>query len=164
MSKPAVIALRIVVTLLAVSTVHPAEARGQSNTATGGRSNTRIGLAAGVSLSEGGGRHESFAAEQTINRRWLAIRAEMMWVHWAGNNGPVSATADAVVPVLRKPLSPYAIGGVGVYGIGAVGRQMSYNAGAGLRYDSREVRYYAEVRAHPASRTLLSLGVMLGVR
>jgi hypothetical protein len=90
-----------------------------------------------------------------------------MWAHWASYAGPVSVTANAVVPVgwlrLRAAaLRPYAIAGAGAYGVGTGGPTLRANVGAGLRLAVGRVGAFAEARRHGAyARTFLTVGATM---
>lgn len=96
----------------------------------------------------------------------VEFRGELGWLLGASATGPVSATANALVPatVLRlgpdRRLQAYLVGGVGAYGVGSVGPALGANAGTGARLDGGRAAVRLEVRRHWANR---SYGVALGV-
>jgi hypothetical protein len=103
----------------------------------------------------------------------VEFRGELTWAHWASYAGPVALTANAVVPVGRIALDaehaaltlrPYAIGGLGVYGVGGVPpRKGHWNLGAGLRLAGVRRAVFLEARQLAAySRTSLAGGFTLG--
>lgn len=103
----------------------------------------------------------------------MEFRGELSWVNWNSYAGPVALTANAVVPVGRIALDaedaaltlrPYAIGGLGVYGVGSVPpRKGHWNVGAGLRLAGVRRAVFVEARQLAAySRTSLAGGFTLG--
>jgi hypothetical protein len=103
----------------------------------------------------------------------VEFRGELTWVRWNSYAGPVGLTANAVAPVGRislggsdAPLTlrPYAIGGIGVYGVGSVPpRKGHWNVGAGVRLEGVRRAVFLETRQLAAyRRTSIAGGITLG--
>ena len=121
-----------------------------------------------------GGRLHSALLATVAPRHWpVEFRGELTWVRWSSYAGPVSLTANAVVPVghialggedAPLTLRPYAIGGLGVYGVGSVPpRKGHWNVGGGLRLAGVRRAVFLEARQLAAyRRTSLAGGFTLG--
>lgn len=121
-----------------------------------------------------GGSFHSALLATLAPRRWpVEFRGELSWALWDSYAGPVALSANAVVPVGRVALDggaapltlrPYAIGGVGVYGVGGVPpRKGHWNVGGGVRLETLRHAVFLESR-HLAAyrRTSLAGGITLG--
>ncbi len=97
----------------------------------------------------------------------LEWRADVMWVHWASYTGPVSVTANAILPIGGLLLGggrlrPYVLAGYGVYGVGSSVRNDAVNAGGGLRFELDRASLFVEGRRHlEYRRDFLTLGLTL---
>jgi hypothetical protein len=140
-----------------------------------------VGLAIGAASQpypvgaepRGGSVHSALLAT-VAPRRWpVELRGELTWVRWDSYAGPVALTANAVVPVGRMALDaersaltlrPYAIGGLGVYGVGGVPpRKGHWNLGGGVRLEGVRRAVFLEARQLAAyRRTSLAGGFTLG--
>jgi hypothetical protein len=115
------------------------------------------------------GRLHSMLVVGVAPARWpVELRADVMWAHWASFAGPVSATANVVLPFGtitlddRARVRPYVLAGTGYYGVGGVSPQMGVNAGAGARLELPRIAAFVEGRRHGRyQRTFLTLGVAL---
>jgi hypothetical protein len=116
----------------------------------------------------GGSLHSALLAT-VAPRRWaVELRGELAWVNWSSYAGPVALTANAVVPVGRIALDveeaalalrPYAIGGLGVYGVGGVPpRKGHWNLGAGVRLEGVRRAVFLEARQLAAYRRMSVAG------
>jgi hypothetical protein len=132
-----------------------------------------VGLGTGVSsLPTRGadpqvGRFHSLLTVAVIPARGrVELRGDLMWAHWASYAGPVSATANVVVPVGSVSLGsqvrarPFVLAGTGYYGVGTPAPEVGANVGAGVRFEGSRLGAFVEGRRHRAySRTFLTLGV-----
>ena len=121
-----------------------------------------------------GGRFHSALLATVSPRRWpVEFRGELTWANWASYAGPVGLVANAVVPVGRIALDaehaaltlrPYAIAGLGVYGVGGVPpRKGHWNLGGGVRLAGARRAVFLEARQLAAyRRTSLAGGFTLG--
>jgi hypothetical protein len=113
------------------------------------------------------GRRHSLLTVGLVPARWrVELRGDLMWAHWPSNAGPVSATANVVVPVGSLSLGtatrvrPFVLVGAGVYGVGNPEPPMGANAGAGVRLEVSRLGGFVEVRRHMAyERTFLTFGL-----
>lgn len=147
----------LVALLLAVA---PGRADAQGRVTVGVAGGGSIGRGAGPGL---GGRdyHALLAAAVAPGRSPVAVRLDALLVGWSSHAGPLSLTANAVLP--RRPaaaLTPYVIGGWGVYGLGSVRRATGWNAGLGLRARAGRATLFGEARRHgPYTRDAVSVGL-----
>jgi hypothetical protein len=122
---------------------------------------------------QGGRLHSALLATLAPSGWPVEFRGELTWVRWSSYAGPVALTANAVVPVGRTALGsgdaplmlrPYAIGGMGLYGVGSVPpRKGHWNVGAGVRLEGVRRAVFVEARQLKAySRTSFAGGITLG--
>ena len=78
----------------------------------------------------------------------IAVRADAMLVGWNSDAGPLSLSANLVLPLRLPVVTPYAMAGYGKYGIGSAQQVKGWNAGAGVRIGVGRVGVFAEARRH----------------
>ena len=90
----------------------------------------------------------------------IGVRVDAMLHKNAFDQYSTNLLAD-VVYVLAIPLvQPYALLGVGKYGIGRSGDASGWNGGVGVRVRTPAIAFYAEARRHQRiSRDLLTIGI-----
>jgi hypothetical protein len=88
------------------------------------------------------------AAQLDVPLLPLAVRADAMLVGWNSNAGPLSLSANLVLPLRLPVVTPYVIAGYGTYGVGSAQKMEGWNAGAGVRLGVGRVGMFAEARRH----------------
>ena len=90
----------------------------------------------------------------------LAVRADAMLVGWNSDAGPLSLSANLVLPLRLPVVTPYVIAGYGKYGVGSAQTMKGWNAGAGVRLGVGRVGVFAEARRHEVyARDAYSFGL-----
>jgi len=90
----------------------------------------------------------------------LAIRGDALLVGWNSSAGPLSFTANVVLPLRLPVVTPYVIAGYGTYGVGSARKTEGWNAGAGVRLGVGRVGVFAEARRHQVyARDAFSFGL-----
>jgi hypothetical protein len=100
------------------------------------------------------------AAQLDVPLLPLAVRADAMLVGWNSDAGPLSLSANLVLPLRLPVVTPYVMAGYGKYGVGSAQTMKGWNAGAGVRLGVGRVGVFAEARRHQVyARDAYSFGL-----
>lgn len=100
------------------------------------------------------------AAQVDVPLLPLAVRGDAMLVGWNSDAGPLSLSANLVLPLRLPVVTPYVIAGYGKYGVGSAQTMKGWNAGAGVRLGVGRVGVFAEARRHQVyARDAYSFGL-----
>jgi hypothetical protein len=109
----------------------------------------------------GGGEYNALVAAQLdVPLLPLAARVDALLVGWNSDAGPLSLTANVVLPLRLPVVTPYVMAGYGRYGVGSAQKLEGWNAGAGVRLGVGRVGVFAEARRHQVyARDAYSFGL-----
>lgn len=128
------------------------------------------GLALGMAFNSAGtgavasgswtrGRHALLTLDVEAANIPARLRGEMMAVSLPQAHGPVSLGASVVLPLGRDRLRPYALAGLGVYGVGGVTHPLGWSVGGGAEYRTQAATLFVEGRRHKQTPSAVSVGL-----
>ena len=91
----------------------------------------------------------------------FALRGDVMLAGGDWRNGRRNLVASAVLPLRLPVITPYAMGGYGIYDWGKAGEQRGLSYGAGVRLQLGGIGVFGQVQHHrPLDRSVGTLGVV----
>jgi hypothetical protein len=90
-----------------------------------------------------------------------SLRGDLLLLNGAGDRGPAALNLNLLLDLPVPVLTPYIIGGWGVYGLGRDGSDDGWNVGLGIRSSGLRGLFIEGRRHEPLGRSVLTIGLRL---